>query len=593
MNYRTITFLILSIALPAFLFGQEVANIERYQGIEDAKSVNAIVVDTFNNKWIGTDQGLFKISSFYKPVENVTSESAVKALAKNRGGDVWAGREDLDVISVDLRNKGIIDAEEIEITSMMVDDKWLWVGTNNGIYTVSLSTYEVASHYTTENSKLGANQINVLHRDRFGVKWIGTDRGLTRIKDNEWKTYNKQERFTAIGASVEGIWVVSNRDIYQIYKDRNQDRWVPLYVERKLSVGDVHGITSDSKGRIYIASKILVQYNPYDEVINKYDEESGYVDAEALSIAADKNDDIWVGTAERGLFRIEFTDELIDKLVVLVNVEKKLDCSGASDGEVKLKIKGGITPYKIVWNKPHFQGDHLRKLQAGVYAVTVSDAEGAFFVNSTTLTEPAPVGVTVIENERISSKGMKDGKAAIEVTGGTPDFTYLWDNGSTIASARRLPAGDHRVSVTDAKGCATVAKINIKKEKVIPDLIAKKLEIGQTLRVNQLFFEADSTIITKESYVVLNEVQEFLSENPNIKIEIGGHTNSLPADEYCDRLSTARAKNVTEYLHKLGIPKAQVSYQGYGKRVPVASNRTEAGRKRNQRVEIKILSLNG
>ncbi|MBK8922192.1 MAG: OmpA family protein [Saprospirales bacterium] len=74
-------------------------------------------------------------------------------------------------------------------------------------------------------------------------------------------------------------------------------------------------------------------------------------------------------------------------------------------------------------------------------------------------------------------------------------------------------------------------------------------------------------------------------------IEIGGHTNSTPPDEFCDRLSTARAKSAADYLIAKGVDPKRVVYKGYGKRNPVASNTTADGRRMNQRVEIKILAL--
>jgi len=131
----------------------------------------------------------------------------------------------------------------------------------------------------------------------------------------------------------------------------------------------------------------------------------------------------------------------------------------------------------------------------------------------------------------------------------------------------------------------------IDQPKVIADLDRKKISIGQTLQINQLFFTADSSVINPESYAVLDEIYDFLSKNNDVVIEIGGHTNSIPPPEYCDRLSTARAKNVAEYLKEKGIIADQVQYKGYGKRVPIASNETAAGRLKNQRVELKIISM--
>lgn len=90
----------------------------------------------------------------------------------------------------------------------------------------------------------------------------------------------------------------------------------------------------------------------------------------------------------------------------------------------------------------------------------------------------------------------------------------------------------------------------------------------------------------------IDELYGFLSTNPSVMIEIGGHTNSTPTDDYCDRLSTARAKAVAEYLVNKGVEPNKVQFKGYGKKKPIADNRTSSGRQKNQRVEIKILSLN-
>ncbi len=127
----------------------------------------------------------------------------------------------------------------------------------------------------------------------------------------------------------------------------------------------------------------------------------------------------------------------------------------------------------------------------------------------------------------------------------------------------------------------------------ISELKSTDLKEGQTIRIDNLYFEADKAIITQNSFSVLDDIYTFLSKNAAVSIEIGGHTNGLPSDEYCDKLSNDRAKAVYDYLLKKGIEKMRVQYKGYGKRQRIASDATLEGRRKNQRVEIKILSLNG
>lgn len=127
--------------------------------------------------------------------------------------------------------------------------------------------------------------------------------------------------------------------------------------------------------------------------------------------------------------------------------------------------------------------------------------------------------------------------------------------------------------------------------KVLKELDSRTLREGQTIKIDQLYFEADTFGLTEQSIPVLDEIYSFMESNESIALEIGGHTNGIPSHEFCDRLSGLRAKTVVDYLLSKGIAENRLEYKGYGKRKPIASNKTKDGRKRNQRVEIKILSI--
>jgi outer membrane protein OmpA-like peptidoglycan-associated protein len=129
--------------------------------------------------------------------------------------------------------------------------------------------------------------------------------------------------------------------------------------------------------------------------------------------------------------------------------------------------------------------------------------------------------------------------------------------------------------------------------RLLTELDREKLHQGKTIRIERLYFKADSTRIGPESYPVLDEIAQFLKMNKDIVIEIGGHTNTLPSADFCNKLSTTRAKSVTEYLAQKGVAKGQLQYKGYGKTKPIVPNDTysRSARAKNQRVEIKVLSL--
>jgi outer membrane protein OmpA-like peptidoglycan-associated protein len=130
-----------------------------------------------------------------------------------------------------------------------------------------------------------------------------------------------------------------------------------------------------------------------------------------------------------------------------------------------------------------------------------------------------------------------------------------------------------------------------RREPTLAGVKREDIRAGQKIRIENLLFLTDSSSIKTESYPILDNIFRFLSANNDVVVEIGGHTNSLPDHEYADRLSSARAKAVADYLISKGISRERIQYRGYGKRQPIDTNETIEGRRRNQRVEIKIISF--
>mgnify|MGYP001791898699 CR=1 FL=1 len=121
------------------------------------------------------------------------------------------------------------------------------------------------------------------------------------------------------------------------------------------------------------------------------------------------------------------------------------------------------------------------------------------------------------------------------------------------------------------------------------DLYLKPIEIGTTVRLNNIFFDFDKTTLKSESFNELNKVVEFLNDNPSLEIEISGHTDSKGADDYNLNLSQGRAQAVVDYLISEGIDEFRLIAKGYGETVPLESNDTDDGRATNRRVEFKVL----
>ena len=104
-------------------------------------------------------------------------------------------------------------------------------------------------------------------------------------------------------------------------------------------------------------------------------------------------------------------------------------------------------------------------------------------------------------------------------------------------------------------------------------------------------FAFNSANLDPQFYPVLSSVATVLKEYDKTVVEVAGHTDSIGSDEVNQRLSEQRANAVTQYLVSQGLNPQRFITVGAGKRYPIASNDTEAGRAANRRVEITLVPV--
>ncbi|WP_158027192.1 OmpA family protein [Labilibacter marinus] len=124
---------------------------------------------------------------------------------------------------------------------------------------------------------------------------------------------------------------------------------------------------------------------------------------------------------------------------------------------------------------------------------------------------------------------------------------------------------------------------------MVLDIYLKRIQVGEQIVLNNIFFETDSYELKNESEIELAKVLVFLNENEQTKIQVLGYTDNVGSAEYNQRLSKQRAQQVYQYLINKGIDVSRLSYKGEGMNNPVATNDTEEGRAKNRRTEMKIV----
>lgn len=126
--------------------------------------------------------------------------------------------------------------------------------------------------------------------------------------------------------------------------------------------------------------------------------------------------------------------------------------------------------------------------------------------------------------------------------------------------------------------------------KVENNIQLQKIEIGKSIVLRNIFFDTDKATLRDASKAELERLYDIMKNNPEIRVEISGHTDNVSSASYNKELSKERAKSVVDYLVDKGIKKSRMEYAGYGFEQPIATNKTEEGRQKNRRTEFKIIS---
>jgi outer membrane protein OmpA-like peptidoglycan-associated protein len=126
-------------------------------------------------------------------------------------------------------------------------------------------------------------------------------------------------------------------------------------------------------------------------------------------------------------------------------------------------------------------------------------------------------------------------------------------------------------------------------QEIIKDIPLNKIEVGAKVVLRNIFFETNKSTLTDQSVTELERLVSLLTESPNLRIEVSGHTDNTGSAQTNKRLSESRAKAVVDYLVKHGVATGRMTYVGYGSEQPIESNDTPEGRAVNRRSEFKIL----
>lgn len=220
---------------------------------------------------------------------------------------------------------------------------------------------------------------------------------------------------------------------------------------------------------------------------------------------------------------------------------------------------------------------------------------GSGEVTNTPSTRPDPVALIsgkVIDQTtgkpieaRIIYQTLPDGAEAGEATSDpiTGEYKIVLPYGqkySMRAIAKDFIAEGGNVDLTQTKGFQEIKG---------KDLNLVPIEVGRSIRLNNIFFDTGKAELRPESGPELDRLVITLNETPKMVIEVRGHTDNTGSNEINAKLSQDRADAVREYFISKGIEPDRVASKGLGETKPVSTNDTDEGRQQNRRVEFVIV----
>ncbi len=178
-----------------------------------------------------------------------------------------------------------------------------------------------------------------------------------------------------------------------------------------------------------------------------------------------------ISNVPAGVYTVTVTDgvgcQVIESYTILqpnafsyANTSTNSLCFGGNTGTASAVITGGTPGYTYSWSPTGQTAQTAVGLTAGLYNVTVTDANGCTSQSNVTVGQNTAVvpSLSMVPSPCFGTSG---GEASATASGGTPGYTYLWSNGQTTPTATGYPAGAATVTVTDVNGCTAISTIQV------------------------------------------------------------------------------------------------------------------------------------
>lgn len=215
-------------------------------------------------------------------------------------------------------------------------------------------------------------------------------------------------------------------------------------------------------------------------------------------------------------------------------------------------------------------------------------------LHGVTVEREAPVAITLMSNDRVavantspivmalSDFGLEEGRAKLQDTANVDILPFGFVSFDFVFN-RAAPGTPPPASLTTAAASAPGAAALETKGNFDLEACLGRFEILS--HTGNIYFRPASARLDAESRPLLDNLFDIVNRCPDLKVEIGGHTDSDGSDQTNQNLSEMRARSVLDYLVEKGIQRDRLTAVGYGETRPVVTNDNAANKARNRRIE--------
>lgn len=436
-----------------------------------------------------------------------------------------------------------------------------------------------------------------------------TNNGNTMVLKNHYTRDGSAAKSQGISYSElrNGKWSFPLKMNISYYYNKSDDATMSVSADGKIMLLSIQSF--DTKGAEDLYVSFAKGYNKWSQPINlgstintQFQEMTPYLASDNMTIFFASNGH--GGYGSRDIFISRRLDDTWKKWTKPTNLGASINTEGV---ELSYILPGGDYAYLVSTQNSEGYGDIQR--------VRISPEDKPKNLVSLELVDrkdsiTAPITEPVISEIKVERKDVSvtlkgkvvDANEVEKPIVAQLDYTPTDDlekhvrtisDGTTGLYNVQLAPGKTYTLRVSAEGYMTLEEKLVISENALPSLqkhyLLTPLKVGTTVNLKSVLFEQSTANLLDESYTELDQVSNMLKENPNIEIELSGHTDNRGNVKLNLALSEKRVEAVMYYLISKGIDPTRIKGKGYGGTRPIASNKGEATRKLNRRVEFTIL----